>query len=383
MYKDKLGVIMFIKCSKIFSLTLIASSVLLASSAHASEWADRTTISGFSSAVYQQSSDHTPFNGSHDTGIAEDGSFAGTRFGININSQVNDKIMLASQLLSSHENDNYVTRIDWAFVSYQVTDDVTIRTGKVKYPVGIANEYVAVGYAYPWISPPQVFYALSANGPQVTREAYTGGSVLWQKSIGDVTYSADMYGGEVALANMTIHGMKGITVRADWNDEILVQGSYYQGEMENENMAMMDGETHSSSVIGIKIDKENVVAYAEYAKVDMGMFEAGNSTAWYGSLGYRIGSFMPFANFGMYEKGEDAMIMMMSTDMMGNMTTTMVDAHNKQYVATVGVKYDILPGTDIKLEYSKIHTSAGNGLYAESGADADVNVYGVAIDVVF
>ncbi|HFD31178.1 MAG TPA: hypothetical protein ENJ28_00495 [Gammaproteobacteria bacterium] len=362
------------KCSNGFGLGLLTAGLLLANMVQASEWADRTTISGFSSAVFQVSNDTISYNGIHDKGISHNGSFAGTRFGININSQVNDKISLASQLISSQDNDTYNTKIDWAFVSYQLSENMSLRTGKVKYPVGIANEYVSVGYAYPWITPPQVFYTLSSQGPQVTREAYTGASFLWQKSVGDISYSVDLFGGEVALENMMIHAMKGLTVSADWNDEVMLQVSSYAGKMENDNMALMDGEVHSSNVLGIKIDMSDIVAYAEYAKVDMGAFEAGNSTAWYGSLGYRLDNLLPYVNFGMYEKGKGAM-------MMENMV--MVSAHNKQYVATAGIKYDILPQTDVKFEVSRVHTSVGKGLFKDTGFEADVNIYSVAIDVVF
>ena len=362
------------KYSNGLGLGLLTASLILANVGQASEWADRTTISGFSSAIFQVSNDAVSYNGIHDSGISHNGSFASTRFGININSKVNDKISLASQLISSEDNDSYNTKIDWAFISYQLSENMSLRTGKVKYPVGIANEYVSVGYAYPWIAPPQVFYTLSSQGPQVTREAYTGASFLWQKSVGDISYSIDLFGGEVELENMKVHDMKGLTASADWNDEITFQVSSFAGKMENENMAIMDGEIHSSNVMGIKIDMSDIVAYAEYAKVNMGAFEAGHSTAWYGSLGYRLDSLLPYVNFGMYEKGKGAMVMENST---------MVSAHSKQYVATAGIKYDILPQTDVKLEISRIHTSVGKGLYESSGFEPDVNIYGVAIDVVF
>lgn len=365
------------KCDKCVSLTGVIMGMLLASIVHASEWTEKTTLSGFSSAVFQKSDSDTPFNGIGDVGVSDEGTFSGMRFGVNINAHVNDKIMLASQLLSSKENNNYNTRVDWAFVSYQVLDDLTVRTGKVKYPVGIANEYVSVGYAYPWISPPALFYSLSSQGPQVTREAYTGGSVLWRKYVGDFNYSVDLFGGEVNLGNMVVRALKGITASVDWDDRVLIQMSSYQGTMDNDTMLAMDGERHAAHVIGIKVDWGNVVGYAEYADVDMGDFKAGNGSAWYGSLGYRLGSFLPYANFSMYEKGKGAMVMMMPG--------VMKSAHNKQYLATLGVKYDILPQTDIKLEVSRVRRSIGAGLYDESSgqADVDVNIFGVAIDVIF
>ena len=190
----------------------------------AAEWTNRTTISGFSSATYQRTNETTAFNGADHVGINNHGSFNGTRIGININSKVNDKIRLASQFVSNQENNDYSTKLDWAFISIDLTDSLTLRTGKVKYPVGIVNEYRAVGYAYPWITPPTLMYSLISSGPQATREAYSGASLLWTKEIDDFLTSIDLFTGEVNLESMQVHSMVGTTAKIDWQDIITIQG---------------------------------------------------------------------------------------------------------------------------------------------------------------
>ena len=117
-----------VKCSTIVCL----SGAALLQNAVAAEWTNRTTISGFSSAIYQKTNESSAFNGADHIGVGNHGSFNGTRIGININSKVNDKIRLASQFVSSQENNNFSTKLDWAFISIDLTDSLTLRTGKVK-----------------------------------------------------------------------------------------------------------------------------------------------------------------------------------------------------------------------------------------------------------
>ncbi len=345
----------------------------------AAEWADRTTISGFSSAIYQQTDEHVAFDGENHIGVAQHGSFKGTRFGININSQISDRVRLASQILSSKENSDFSTKLDWAFISVSLSDSLTLRTGKVKYPVGILNEYVAVGYAYPWIAPPSLMYSLQSNGPQATREAYTGANLLWTREINDFLTSVDIFYGEVQLNMMRVHSMTGSTIKISWQDRISLQTSYYRGSMdpdieeahgmEENAMTMMtqsmEGEPHSAFVIGTKAEISDVLLFAEYADIDMGEFKTGKGTSWYTGGGYHINDFMPYGSVEFYEKGKNTM------------------NYSKQYKATAGLRYDVLPNTAVKFEYSRIHTSAGSGLFDHAPEKSDVNMYGVSLDVVF
>jgi len=126
---------------RVSSITLLMGLGLLSSSAgYAANWADRTTVSGFASSIFQISDDRVYFNGGKESGVNHDGSFSGTKLGININSRMSDSISLASQILGTQERESFDAKIDWAFIGINFSDDLQLRTGKVKFPVGIVNE---------------------------------------------------------------------------------------------------------------------------------------------------------------------------------------------------------------------------------------------------
>ena len=345
-------------------------------SAQAENWADRTTINGFLSARYSVTDESLFFHGGRqDNGINNDGSFHGTNLGLNVRSRISDRLTVATQFFSSIEDENYATTLDWAFARIDLSDAFAVRAGKIKYPVGIVNEYVNVGVSYPWIEPPLVIYSDSQSGPQATRKGYTGADVLWSHYEGNWTLGADLFGGQVNLTGMTIKKMRGITARADWNDMVLLQASTYTGEMVAGDPStamgmMMDGKSHSATLAGIKVDWHNIVAYAEGAKVKMDVKMMGvatmDSDSWYTTLGYRIADrILPHVTYQDWSQGDG-------------------DGHQ---ITTIGVNYTVSPQAVVKLEYSTIQTDKA-GLFVNdsgtpTGPGSDVNMTSVALNVVF
>lgn len=188
-----------------FTFSLVIVMLTVSQGVWAENWTDKVSISGFGSAIYRISDQSVPFNGHvEESGIDEDGAFQGTRMGLNVNATVADRITVASQFIASREEENYVAHIDWGFISYQASANWALRSGKIKFPGGIVNEYIDVGLAYPWIAPPILFYTEESSGPQATREAYTGFSSYWTQEIDDWALSADLFYGDVSLESMLL-----------------------------------------------------------------------------------------------------------------------------------------------------------------------------------
>ena len=355
----------------LFPMTLFLNSAAVS----AADWTERTTLSGFYSARYSQTNEKEPFHGSDETGINKDGSFQGTKLGLTVSSQVTDNLNVAMLLMSAADHEEFATHVDWAFASFSLNDNFTLRTGKLKFPVGLVNEYVDVGATYPWINAPILLYSEEAAGPQATREAYTGASLLWEGSAGDNwMLGSDLFFGQVDLNGMTVKGVTGVTARAVWDDTIEFQASTYQGEMHTKTAPMMDEETHSATLVGIKADWNNVIAYAEAARVKMDVTDMmgnnpGNSNTWYATLGYRIGKFLPHITRQDWER----------------------DNGNNQQISTLGLSYSFSGSTVIKLEQSRIgmnglsdNPSEHNfGLFHKAPSSDSVNMTSIAVDVIF
>jgi len=373
----------YIKGAVILGASIMASEGIAASM-------DTVKIDGFLSTRYSVTDDPA-FYLEHrdDGGINEDGSFYGTKLGLNISTQVNDKLSVATQLLSSIQEGGYSTTLDWAFANISLSPDLDLRVGKIKYPVGLVNEYVDVGVAYPWIQAPVVIYSELPTAAQATREAYTGLSFLKTMAVDDWTYSADFFAGQVDLTGMTIKKLLGVSFRANWDDVVEMQLATYQGTMKPTDLTApmataMDGKTHSATTAGIKADWNNVIAYAEYAKVEMDtegmMKDRMNSDSWYATLGYRMGQWMPHVTVQDWQQKSG----MGATDGYGSAITT------------VGLNYSISPKTVVKFEVSTIETdqfnntallaTEGVGLFPSDSplpADDSTQMYSIALDTVF
>jgi len=348
-----------------------------------------TKIDGFLSTRYSITDEPAFYLEDRDSGgINEDGSFYGTKLGLNISTQVNEKMSVATQLLSTIQEGGYATKLDWAFANLNLSPTLDLRVGKIKYPVGLVNEYVDVGVAYPWIQAPVVVYSELPTAAQATREAYTGISFLKTVSVEDWVYSADFFAGQVDLTGMTIKKLLGVSLRANWDDMVEIQLATYQGTMRPTDLTApmataMDGKTHGATTLGIKSDINNILVFAEYAKVEMDtegmMKDRMNSDSWYVTLAYRMGKWMPHITLQDWQQKSG----MGATDGYGSTITT------------AGLNYSISSKTVVKFEVSTIETDQYNntGLLASTGIglfptditlqDDSTQMYSVALDTVF
>ena len=361
----------------------LAGFIGLSTTAQAENWADRVTISGFASAIFQSTDEEVYYSGTAgDEGINEEGSAQGTKLGLNISAQLNDRLNVASQLFAAAD-ENYAVHVDWAFANFTLTDELGLKVGKVKYPVGLVNEYRDVGYAYPWLHTPDSIYSelstVSAaddtrTAPSVTRESYDGFSLLWGKPMGDWTWEVNLFGGSVALEAADVKKLRGITVNLDWNDTVQFTASSYVGVMRNATgaMMMMNGKEHAVDLVGVKADWNNFIVYAESAQVDMeGMKPMSNSTG-YITVGYRFGKLLPYYTFESFK----------------NDAAAGTNSHTKYTLNTVGLRYELMSNTALKMDISMIDHKEGAGLFESDpddnpSNDGDVMKYGIGVDYVF
>ena len=341
-------------------------TALCPSLALADNWADKISLTGFMSAKYQQIGEDNYFNGDSQSGIGKEGSLRGTMVGLNLTAPIDNGISFASQFLATQEDDNYSTHLDWGFIALDVTNRLKFRAGKLKFPTGIVNEYVSVGNAYPWISPPMLFYTEEGNGPNVTREAYTGANAYYEYSRGDINMSMDLFGGEIRLEEMTVRKMTGLKAYLDWNEEIAFQASYYQGTMRNVSghMSVMEGRAHTNLSMGMRLDWNDIIGYAEWSNTDMET-ETMNGNSWYTTLGYQIDDWLPHLTYQHFDKGKDS------------------SSPQEQNMVTAGLRYDLSDVAALKFEYSIINTEKGRGLFESAPADDQTDLFGTSIDVVF
>src|SRR5215212_5394486 len=76
-------------------------------------------------------------------------------------------------------NSNFVPSLEWANLSYKVTDELSLRAGRIVLPLMMGAEYRKVGFAQHWIRPPVEAYGLvpfaSSDGFDVSFRKTVGG----------------------------------------------------------------------------------------------------------------------------------------------------------------------------------------------------------------
>ncbi|HHH36051.1 MAG TPA: hypothetical protein ENK48_04395 [Gammaproteobacteria bacterium] len=359
-----------VKTRHILTVGGMLGMLLAASAPWAQGWVDRTHLNGFLSARYNITNEGQSWLGSLDSdGIDDDGSFYGTKLGLNISSDLSDRISVMTQLFSASQEETFKVHVDWAFGAFRLNDSFQLRAGKIKYPVGIVNEYVEVGVTYPWIQAPVAIYSEDQAGPQATRESYNGVSLLWDATTDNWTWGLDFFGGEVDLENMKVKKMAGVTARADWDDTVLFQASYYQGDMKTDPsmsgmMLAMNNKRHSALVGGIKVDWNDWIAYAEAAQVKMDFKmmgkSVGDSDSWYATLGHRFGRWLPHVTYQDWSRDNG-------------------DGHQ---ITTLGLNCNLSSKVVVKAEGSRIETD-GKGLFEDRPAGDSTRMFSVAVDMVF
>jgi len=370
-----------------------------------------------------------------DRGISEDLSFErDTRFGLQISSDVTENMSVVAQILGRGDKGNFNAIIEWAYVDYEINDIASVHVGKIKQPVYLVNDYVEVGYAYPWIRPPQEVYLL--NNPLNT---VNGLEFLFQFKVGPGTLSFQPYLGsnrdDIPNAQGSffeaenIYGLdikysgRGYTVHAsNFQCDVKTQGGFNIPAANNilgqDLVVNLNGQGDCDvTAVGFNLDLANVIAYAEWT--DRTTTETlsrpfGDTNAFYVTLGYRMGKFMPHITFASID-GEASTIQQgaitrLDTTVTPNQggapivglpggATSLNFPVQIQTSITAGLRYEVNDSAALKIEYQVVDVetdptelqNANQGFnyglfntdFSRQGPQDSVGIMSVALDVIF
>lgn len=252
-----------------------------------------------------------------DRGVTQDLTFeTDTRFGLQISSDVSENMSVVAQLLGRGTISNFDAIIEWAYVDYEFADWISLRAGKIKQPVYLVNDYVEVGYAYPWIRPPVEVYYLNnplntVNGAELLLSFPVGpGSLSFQPYIGSNRDDIPNSAGQAYFEAENIYGIdvkyagRGYSVHAStFTCEVKTFGGLTGVPTALYGLVDVDlngkGDCEVTSA-GLTFDLANVVVYAEWQErttTETLSRPFGDQDAWYATLGYRIGKFLPHITY--------------------------------------------------------------------------------------
>ncbi len=379
-------------------------------------------------AIHDDSDNKNIYIGSlGDRGITDKLTFeADTRFGLQISSDVAENMSVVAQILGTGVNNNFNAIVEWAYVDYTFNDNVKMHVGKIKQPVYLVNDYVEVGYAYPWIRPPaEVYYQ---NNPLNT---INGLEFLIQFPLGKGFLSLQPYIGSnrddipnAGGAFFEAENIFGIDVKYSGRGYVVHASTFHCDEVNTTGqIAGLDAGTLGKvdvdlngtgqcnvSSLGLNLDLSNFVIYAEWQErttTDTLSRPFGDQTAWYTTLGYRMGKWLPHITFATIEgkastfgvaSGQGAI-----TPSAGNTALPAGASFNfpvaLQSSITAGLRYEVNDSSALKIEYqivdvendpgelAKANQSVNYGLFntdftKRPPAD-NVGIISIALDVIF
>jgi len=303
--------------------------------------------------------------------------------GVQIYSALTDKVSVTLGLTAEGGQSDYQVEPEWAYGTYQFNDDWGLRMGRFKGPFYMVSDYRDVGYAYPWVRPPEEVYSTNPI------KSINGLDLVFQKSHQNVNYLVEFYGGSgknTALANpnaglgadypVDFETYNSLGFNASVGTEsVTFRAGYYNTKVDVPDF-LIEAESGSFAGLGLIVDWRNIVLYSEYIQRDTDTNLAGafpDQNAWYATLGYRYRTVLPYVTFADIDEGNDA-----------------VPNALRQSSVALGLRWDIDDAAAVKFEAKQ--TDAGEssfggpfakiGLWDTPQTDKG-NVYTITFDTIF
>lgn len=313
-------------------------------------------------------------------------------YGINIRTDVSDRVSGAAQLLATSTSSNFNVEAEWAYVSYKFTDTSSIRAGKLNLTTFLLSDYANVGFLFPWIRPPVEVYE---NNPL---KNFLGVEWLHLTHIGQsakLTTQVFVGSAQVEDNGFTFRATDGVGINfqldtAHYSLRIGGISPNIQLEQQDSTTGIVGDVVDLDDrgfmyTIGASVDWNNFILYSEAMTTDTeGQTQAifPNQSGAYLTLGYQMGKYLPHVTFGTAD----------GDNYTGALPAGIPAARPPvtQDTTTLGLRYELNESVALKFEYQMVslEENKGDGL---GSIDDNVipntvdsfDVISVAMDVIF
>lgn len=149
-------------------------------------------------------------------GISDNYSTAAiNKLGVQMTFEVADNISATAQMVSKGSK-GYGLEAEWAYLTYEATNDLRFNLGRQRTPYYLLSEYLDVGYALPWVMPPIEMYNIPIS-------SVDGLSAIYGFNLGDMNFTWQTYAGagggysDQLDAEFTQNQAWGTNLLAEWN----------------------------------------------------------------------------------------------------------------------------------------------------------------------
>jgi hypothetical protein len=321
---------------------------------------------------------------------------------VQFSATITEKMGATIQLIAQKQEVNDDIRVEWAYIYYDASDEFRLLAGRIRPTLFLYSDYLDVGYAYSWITPPDEVYA------QANISNLDGGSVAYTLELDDYQFAITAYGGNSAdkLPNPMPNSTSPLDVDYDSiiggeisfsSDYAKLRAGYIQASVtENTTLGQvpddlaMDETSAAFYGLGLSVDYEDILFAAEYISRDMDGTGAPDVTSYYAMLGYKIGDFTPNYTYAVADSDMD-FSSAQGTLPDGKPVAVVVNTIRAQNLDdrsshTLGVRYDVNSQAALKLEWNMAtltHSTYDAVNKSLNEDDEDINTYRIALNVVF
>lgn len=274
----------------------------------ATDLSDRIEFSGFGRIV----GGYLDESGAEYEGYSNSPSFSEqSLFALQSDVTITDDLNFSVQLLA-HSSDERESGIEWMYLSYEPNQNWRFKLGKLRTPFFRYSDVIDVGFAYPWITPPQQIYSglLFSN--------YEGASGTYSFNYESTNFDIEVYygdySGEFTRADektaIEVNEIKGLIFslnNGNLNTRISViqssdfyadlpgfeefaDGLEFAGFAENAESLRFNGDATAYQA-NINYDTLDYFVAAEWVKIKSDLLAVPQLDAYYFSAGY---NFYPF-----------------------------------------------------------------------------------------
>ena len=340
-------------------------------------------FNGFLSTGYARADNNVGFDGITEKTSVIDLSL----FALQGTFRVSDKSQAVVQIVGRGADD-WEPIVEWAYLSHRPTNNLQVRAGKMRLPFFMYSDSLEVGYAQPWVRPPEAVY-----GP-ISITSYVGADATYTFNFDGSSVNAQLFGGftdeEGSVGTAELRNLGGATL--EWTDftwtlravaataETTIDATPRLGQV------ISQADRGNFYGIGASYDDGSLQIIGEVTRVEVDGIFADTDSA-YVSVGHRFGTVTPYAKVGWIESKDDKerQGVVFSTPL-GPAPGNFLDTRRDEY--SLGARWDITPGVALKADWTharNFRTDPGGldaGFVRSTGTNS-TNVYTFKLDSAF
>lgn len=322
--------------------------------------------------------------------------------------------------------EEFNSKVEWAYISHNISDNWSMKAGRLRIPTYTSSEYIEVGMAYPWVRPaPEVHdlvpftffdgasftYSFSMGSVDSNIQLLTGNASSLDSNnaaFGALQFDIDAKAGLIYTAsagdfrfNFAYLAVDLTSDRADYEDIVLFDGppliTFDNLVTDLETLGIDNANFDDISLeylnVGLAYDNGAWLVQSEISMINSDNIFT-NQQAGYVSLAHRFGKWTPYI---MYSEME-----FQNTDIDETIATVTASGHpfapiynavldslkEAQSSSFLGVSYDLLPSVKLKAEWRYVEPqddTKGTFDAVEFSEDPfdHANVYSLVLDAVF